>query len=38
MDTEGWVQIRDEADSISHIINILGKGVNLIILSPIMSK
>ena len=31
MDTATWVQTLDEADCISHNSNILGKGINVII-------
>ena len=38
MDMVTRVQILDEADGISHGINILGKGMNPIILPPAMGK
>ena len=38
MDTATRVQILDEADDISHSINTLGKGMNPIILPPVMGK
>ena len=38
MDTATRVQILDDTDCISHSINTLGKGVNLIILPPGMGK
>ena len=38
MDTTTRVQIQDQADCISHSINTLGKGMDLIILPPIMGK
>ena len=38
MDTVTWVQILDETDCISHSTNTLGKGMNPIILPPVMGK
>ena len=38
MDTTTQIQILDEADYISHSANILGKGMNPIILLPAMGK
>ena len=38
IDTATLVQILDETDCISHSTNILGKGMNPIILSPAMGK
>ena len=38
MDTASRVQILDETDGISHSTNILGKGMNPIILPPAMGK
>ena len=38
MDTATRVQILDETDCISHSTNTFGKGMNPIILPPIMSK
>ena len=38
MDTTTRVQILDETDRISHSSNILGKGMNPIILPPAMGK
>ena len=38
MDKVTQVQILDEAVSISHIVNTLGKGMNPTILLPIMAK
>ena len=38
IDTATRVQIVDEADCISHSINALGKGMNLLILPPAMGK
>ena len=38
MDTATRVQILDEADYISHSTNTLGKGMNPIILPPVMGK
>ena len=38
MDTATRGQILDETDCISHSINTLGKGMNPIILSPVMGK
>ena len=38
MDTATRVKILDEADCISHNTNILGKGINPIILPPAMGK
>ena len=38
MDTARQVQILDEADSISHSTNTLGKGMNVIILPPLIGK
>ena len=38
MDTATRVQILDETDCISHSTNILGKGMNPIILPPAMGK
>ena len=38
MDTATRVQILDETDDISHSTNILGKGMNPIILPPAMGK
>ena len=38
MDTATRVQILDETDCISHTTNTLGKGMNPIILPPVMGK
>ena len=38
MDTATGVQILDEADCISHSINILAKGTNPTILPPVIGK
>ena len=38
MDTATRVQIPDEIDYISHSTNTLGKGMNPIILPPVMGK
>ena len=38
MDTAILVQISDETDCISHSTNTLGKGMNPIILPPVMGK
>ena len=38
MDMVTWVQILDEADSISYSANTLGKGMNPIILSLALGK
>ena len=38
MDMSTWVQILDETDYISHNTNTLGKGLNPIILPPVMGK
>ena len=38
METAIRVQILDEADCISHSTNTIGKGINPIILHPVMGK
>ena len=38
MDTATQAEILDETDCISHITNTLGKGMNPIILPPVMGK
>ena len=38
MDTATRVQILDESDCISHSTNILGKGMDTIILTPAIGK
>ena len=38
MDTVTRIQIQDDVDSISYSTNIFGKGMNQVILPPVMGK